>query len=426
MIPRHCHTLAILATLAIGCAADTTGDDFLDCEGQCDGAGALRVSSTWVPVDGFVRAVAGGGDIAVSPETGVELKGSPVRRIITFAEPGFYTLSSGPDQVRIRVSDDGPDIELTSPAPGELVEHPPGQPITVTGRASDPLGQPLQLSIADQRVEVAADGSFSARIPSRFGVNIVELAATDAAGNAFRAPRSFMAATSYSGAAQNAVVSLDNTALAFLASVITPTLPEHVQVPAMDGPIGSDLGHDLFFDGATLPGQDGNPGQMELHLRAVGDQLEVKYLVTGTAIAHGHIDGLLESVATVGIVDPQVTIMLEFEGGLASRVTDIEVTDGGVELNLTGILGIVEDLFIARVRSEVELRLEKLAPTLVAAVLTGLDGELMVDTEAFNVDTPLTVRYRLAGLFVEGSQMNVNLAAKVSGSPLGDVAAPVR
>ena len=92
-----------LGLVALGAAC---GDDdgkpsadeapFLPCEGKCDSAGPLSVSSTWVPEGGFVRAtLAGDYELRVDPPAGAVLDAAGNgRHIVRFESAGLISASS--------------------------------------------------------------------------------------------------------------------------------------------------------------------------------------------------------------------------------------------------------------------------------------------------------------------------------------------
>jgi hypothetical protein len=72
-------------------------------------------------------------------------------------------------------------IACGTPLDGSMVDVAPGSALTVAGSAVDVNGT-MSVTVDGQPVAVAADGSFSATISTQFGINFVDVVATDAYG----------------------------------------------------------------------------------------------------------------------------------------------------------------------------------------------------------------------------------------------------
>ncbi len=79
------------------------------------------------------------------------------------------------------VNSQGPAIDCVSPGPAGVVERRPGSPMTFVGRVSDPNGV-ASVSVGEQEVEVGGDGRFQVSVNPVFGLNFVEIVATDSMG----------------------------------------------------------------------------------------------------------------------------------------------------------------------------------------------------------------------------------------------------
>lgn len=94
------------------------------------------------------------------------------------------TLENGPegepvcgwDEVVVNVGP--PTIEITSPLPGAELDETNDPSIEVTGTVTDTFGDPVAF-LNGELLELAPDGSFAASVEPRFGVNHIEVAATD-------------------------------------------------------------------------------------------------------------------------------------------------------------------------------------------------------------------------------------------------------
>lgn len=76
------------------------------------------------------------------------------------------------------VDSSGPTIRCTTPGDVSMVNHEPGAPLTVRGTLGDTSGV-RSLRVNGANVTPGNDGSFSATVPSRFGMVFVDVEATD-------------------------------------------------------------------------------------------------------------------------------------------------------------------------------------------------------------------------------------------------------
>lgn len=87
--------------------------------------------------------------------------------------------------VEIIVNGQGPNIECLSPADGEMRDLAPGDTVTFEGRVSDAQGIG-EVTVNNSLVTVASDGTFQSDVTVRFGINFVDIRATDAATGDFK------------------------------------------------------------------------------------------------------------------------------------------------------------------------------------------------------------------------------------------------
>jgi hypothetical protein len=97
------------------------------------------------------------------------------------------------------VNSEGPGIACTSPGDASFARDVvPGATIAFRGRVADPFGVSA-LTVNGGAVDVAADGTFSAPVTTRFGINFVELIGTDSFGFSSRQICAFLVAESNAG-----------------------------------------------------------------------------------------------------------------------------------------------------------------------------------------------------------------------------------
>jgi hypothetical protein len=82
---------------------------------------------------------------------------------------------------RITVNTTGPSIECMSPGDGVMLHHRPGQGLSFEGRVADTFGI-QSVTVDGQNASLGADGWFQAPVATRFGMNFVEVVATDSTG----------------------------------------------------------------------------------------------------------------------------------------------------------------------------------------------------------------------------------------------------
>lgn len=79
------------------------------------------------------------------------------------------------------VDSTGPTITCAAPGDATMVHHRPGEPLVITGTLSDTSGV-RSLTVNGEAVTLRNDRTFSATVPSRFGVTFVDVSATDTLG----------------------------------------------------------------------------------------------------------------------------------------------------------------------------------------------------------------------------------------------------
>ncbi|MEZ4390673.1 MAG: hypothetical protein R3A48_06215 [Polyangiales bacterium] len=126
-------------------------------------------------------------------EYGVATQAMNVRPgVYSYAEEGRYTITvrvagmteGGAElsqSTSFTVDSSGPAISCTTPGDVTMVDHAPGAPLTIRGTLRDTSGV-RALTVNGQSVTPGNDGSFSATVPSRFGMVFVDVEATDTNG----------------------------------------------------------------------------------------------------------------------------------------------------------------------------------------------------------------------------------------------------
>jgi len=79
---------------------------------------------------------------------------------------------------RVVVDGSRPSIEITNPEPGTMLGSPQAETIDVEGEITDSHGE-VSAVLNDQRLTLEDDGSFSAEIDPKFGINTIHVVAND-------------------------------------------------------------------------------------------------------------------------------------------------------------------------------------------------------------------------------------------------------
>lgn len=84
-------------------------------------------------------------------------------------------------EVEVLVDGNGPAIGCDAPLDGAILDQAPGSTLTFRGSVGDLTGV-TEARVNGRVVAVASDGSFSAPLTTRYGINFVDLAAVDGVG----------------------------------------------------------------------------------------------------------------------------------------------------------------------------------------------------------------------------------------------------
>ncbi|QED35314.1 hypothetical protein FRD00_26130 [Persicimonas caeni] len=113
-----------------------------------------------------------------------------------YNQEGTYTVTATVDgetkddmtleqSVDIVVNGQGPSIECVSPTNGAMRDAAPGDTVTFEGRVNDAQGIG-EVTVNNSLVTVASDGTFQSDVTVRFGINFVDIRATDAATGEYK------------------------------------------------------------------------------------------------------------------------------------------------------------------------------------------------------------------------------------------------
>ena len=416
--------------LAASCApvGDGGGDEFLDCQGKCDSSGALTVSTRWVPVGGSIRAQTGAGELKVTPNTGVEIREREGGRwIVSFSTPGYYLAQSAGGSMPIRVADDGLQIELLSPEPGAFVTAAESETILVRGRITDSLGGEIgNAKVAGQSVALSSDGEFEVGIPASFGINTIEIDASDLAGNEFDVARSFMAAAEFSKEPRNTFVQLDNKALALISEALEPKLVGLLsktfrELAARTDSIGGADDDDIFVDSIQFPGINGAPGTLNIEIDTAKQGVLRAVLRTrgDTIIAVNTGDGLFDFKAEISGKDLSATLTMDFSdfqsvGPIVSGLSlGFAPGQDSFDINVLNVPGFIEYFFVDDKETSDQIAngiKDAVAPSL-SATFTSFAGSFQLGFDILGTRQELELQYAVANVRAVDQALQIDLSA---------------
>lgn len=100
------------------------------------------------------------------------------------------------EQFEVIINDTGPELNCVYPANGEMIDHSPGDTLQFEGIAADDFDID-HVVVNGETVSVDSKGAFQATIEADYGINFVELSATDEHGEQNVHNCSFLASDNY-------------------------------------------------------------------------------------------------------------------------------------------------------------------------------------------------------------------------------------
>ncbi len=362
--------------------------------------------------------------------------------------------------VTIVVNGEGPAIECGDPVDGSMVDGVPGQPLTFTGSVNDANGVD-SLLVDGQGVTVQPDGSFSAQVNPQWGINFVEVVATDEFGEENSRSCAFLLSNHWSGESDfmdHAVVlkmlqgaiddgnpaDLDSLNDLLHAVVNSPGIVDEVDT-ALEAanPLQPEtcvtetcifgfcvcwFGWGLEYDGDIRVGPATTslqlvPGGVRANARIedFGVKVYVPYTVS-------EIDGSTRGWVTTDYIDVTLTIDLELINGkprASIRPNSVSVEVGDVSTQFNGLDGAIVNLVVAlfngTVRNLIADTLRGFVEDSFDEVIDGVVSSLDIDTlgTTFNVPTldgsgTVGVRFNLqfSRLWVSNSRFAVGIGTR--------------
>jgi hypothetical protein len=396
------------------------------------------VRVTWIVTDQYGNEIPNAEvSFSVNPSSGAESFGSGRYR---FDEEGTYTITAtveGPTQggqplqrsVTVVVNGEGPGISCDDPFDGSMVDVAPGQAITFSGSVADANGV-QSLLVNGSGTTVNADGSFDANVTADWGMNFVEIVATDEFGEENSRTCSFLASDYWS--AQNNYMD-DSILLALRQAAVDDSNPSDLD--SLNDLLHRVINSQGIIDEVDQALSDANPLQpftcesetcvfglcvcwfgwgvdYDNQIRVGGPNTTDLDLISNGLRAHARIEDLGIRVHvpyvvseipgdTDGWVDldyidvtMDIDVALENNTPHASiRPGTVNVSVGGVDTSFSGldgaIVNLVIDLFEGTVRGLIADTLRDFIESSFDQVIDGVVSSLDISTlgATFNVPT---------------------------------------
>ena len=129
--------------------------------------------------------------------------------------------------------------------------------------------------------------------------------------------------------------------------------------------------------GATLPGQDGNPGAIRVGLDSLDGAVRTTLDASGDSVARAHVDNWVLSdthiVATAS--DLAVDATVAFSGGLDAEATELSIDFSSFDLAIGSIPGWLPGLFVEAAKGIIGRVIAGRLGPIVGDVLRSLEGE---------------------------------------------------
>lgn len=143
--------------------------------------------------------------VDVTPD-GQEIDKSGYPDSVAFKEDGIYKTKVSIDgktegdkpveqELTLRVDGSGPDIVVTSPKRAEM--RTGSKTIAITGKVTDKVSDVTSLKVNGKTITVNAQGEFSTTMTAQWGLNLINVEATDKAGNTGYRAQSYLWSDKY-------------------------------------------------------------------------------------------------------------------------------------------------------------------------------------------------------------------------------------
>ncbi|MFW6057482.1 MAG: hypothetical protein ACOC9W_01370 [Persicimonas sp.] len=319
------------------------------------------------------------------------------------------------DSVEIVVNGEGPSIDCISPADGEMQEASPGDTVTFRGQVEDAQGIDL-VTVNQDSVTVDQDGYFEHDVTVRFGINFVDILATDGASGEFREENSttcaFLTSDTWGDEddflddavslwiGQESVDDKDTSdPLDSLNDILHTVLNSHglrdqihtsllAQNPLAEGTTLLVYDYEIHYIDSRIHG----PHDTELDL--ISDGISLESVIRDVEIDVREVNLGVNSTATIHQLDAELDATMSLANGQPSlqvRPNSVSVTSGRIDLTLTGwgwLDDVISDIVQPTLRSTVEDEVEKFLKDQVNDMLDDVVGSLDISSLGSTFDVP--------------------------------------
>ncbi len=332
--------------------------------------------------------------------TAVEIEGDTFEHTVIFDEgPQVITLSANglsPLTIPIQVDLSPPVIELTSPQRGSFQIQGTQDEITVQGRATDTVTGVTSVNVNGQAVQLGPDGTFTTRLRPDIGSNIVLVEAVDGSGQSTDTRRGLIYGqfADYSALSDNAIgLRLGGEGIGVMEGIFGSVLGG-LDLTSLAGDSGA--GSDFEIQEITYQSVDVGltPQNGYFDIEAAINDMQIGF---ETEQRIGFIPITVDGTISIdpAILRGKLYIAPDGQGGVSISFQDTSVELRNFDLDLDGILGIIDGL--------IEGFVEDLAKDLLSEALNGF---ALGETGGVNTPFDLLGQQAILELFI--STLNVD------------------
>lgn len=344
---------------------------------------------------------------------------------------GFYDLTAtvmGPTEggaplsatATVLIDGSGPEIGCGDPGDGAMVDHRPGTPIAFAGQVTGLAGV-VDLRVNGSPVAIDGAGNYATTVPTRFGVNFVELSATDEFGKESSRVCSFLVAERFidDGDPQSGAVSMNlrqaaiddgsrSGGLTSLGDMLHTAINSSGlqnkihQLLRNSNPLKNSCDWDTWFGcafrsrfdyvssdliGGNTVSLDLVSGGIDARLRLDSVALQLRIRASGGVDTTGWVTADFAEVrlifdASLSGTRPRLTI----------RSGSIQTTVGSIDTNFSGadgfIVDIIADVAEGSIRDLIEDEVSDMVRTSLGSAIDGVVGNLDISSLGRTFEVP--------------------------------------
>jgi hypothetical protein len=362
------------------------------------------------------------------------------------------------DSREFTVDSNGPAIECDSPTHGAILNAAPGSSVTFTGSVAD-LSSIMGVTVNGSSVPVDAAGNFSTTLTSRFGINFVDIEATDGSGQVATRTCAFLLADTW---APDTAAFADSLALRLGAAAIDDggrggglnSLGDILQTVLNSPGLRDTLHSSLLASNPLKPSSCDVSGPFGIclfrsEINYLNSELRGPNAATLTLVDGGiranvvlrdtrvqlRISGTLGSTGWVTFSNIDVTAIFDtsLSGGrlrMSVRPGSVSTTVGSISTDFSGLSGAIIDILASLINGTLRNLVRDLVTDWVTnnfnSILDGVVGGLDVESLGTSFDVPRlsgggTIEVSFApgfsSLSTTSSRMLVGLSTRLSATP---------